>query len=146
MTQMQDDVLKVGDSVAGHEIVISSASKTNRIRDAGLFAIALGLGVMVFLWMNTENKQKIALEELAKESKEAIDKANKNMTALQEELERVKKGAIAAEAVKQDLSKEFKSTREMLFKAWQHHAKELELIRKTVERIDKDRKTKEQQP
>lgn len=121
----------------GEELVVSRASMTNRIRDIGLLLVAAGLAAMIFLWMNTESKQQRALAELAAESKEAIDKANKNMDAMQAELERVRKVAVAADAVKNEIRGEFKATREMMFKAWQHHAKELESVKKAIERIEK---------
>lgn len=123
--------------IRASEVSIMPAANRNKWRDIGLFLVFVGLGINAFLGWNAESEHKKTLGALAADSKEAIDKANKSMGALQAELDAVKKSAKANDYFKEEMAKEFKSTREMLYKAWLNHSKELEAVKKTVERIEK---------
>lgn len=117
------------EEIQANEITIMSSAHRYKWRDIGLFLIAIGLCVNAFLGWVAESNHKRSLAELAAESKEAIDKANKNMDVLQTELNNVKKSAVATDLLKKDMVSEFTRTRKMI-----------EEVRKTVDRIEKGMK------
>lgn len=121
--------LKSEGEIQANEITIMSSASRYKWRDIGLFLIAFGLCINAFLGWVAESNHKRSLSALAEDSKVAIDKANKGMTALQSELDAVKKSATAADALKKDMVSEFTRTRKMI-----------EDVRKTVERIEKGMK------
>ena len=132
-----------GGTVEGTEITIAATSRYNKWRDIGLYiAISLIFITMFAGWLESEKRRSADFYE-TKERGIALDKVKGELEALQ-------KTAADANKFKAELSKEFTTTRKMLFEAWKNNKedtaklqKQIEALQRTVNRIEKTKSEEE---
>ncbi len=127
---MNESVIPVGGSIEGHEIVISSASKTNRIRDIGLFLVVCVWFVSAFFWWRDAANKEMLYAEIAEAHKIEMAKFRAEIATLRKEQNK-------AVLLKEEIAKELLHHREVVLKAFNAHDARLTRAIQILECLEK---------
>ncbi len=114
-------------------IYTTSAKRMNRVRDIGLIVVAgMVFMTMFFGWREAANRETVD-NEIREAYKIELRKFRGQVESLHEDH---KKSVL----LKEDLVKEAKTTRQLMFSAYQDHKKELQRLTVAVETLEKQLK------